>query len=239
MSTKEMVAVIVGGTGNIGKALTERLLQAGCGVAIVSRGKNNEDQLSNKSAAQTISGLTIHQADFTNEFQVRDCLMEIKSSRGRIDFLIYSAGIEPDMDVPLAEYSTDSWIATFNVYLTGFFFAFREGMKVIETGGHIVVLSSAVTRFPSNALPPLYIGHYAASKAALNELVKWARREAAQKDILLSRIAPSAVETPFHQDAPAYRRPAAVVPMSIVVEKIISALLMKKEFDGEIIAEPS
>jgi len=172
----------------------------------------------------------------TVDDQVHSCLEGIRSTAGRIDFLIYTAGLEPDSDIPLAVYRTDAWCATFNTYVTGFFFCFREGLKVIERGGHIVAVSSAITRFPANALPPIYAGHYAAAKAALDELCKWGRREAHERGILLSRIAPGAIDTPFHRAAPAHLRPPALLPVQVVTEKIVQAVMNGEEIDQELVA---
>jgi NAD(P)-dependent dehydrogenase (short-subunit alcohol dehydrogenase family) len=178
----------------------------------------------------------IHKADMTLESDVQDCFEYIKSAMGRIDYLIYSAGFAPDADIPLAAYSTAAWLKTLNTYVTGFFLCFRESLQVMEKTGHIVAVSSAVTRFRANALPPIYAGHYAAAKAALDELCKWGKREAAERGILLSRIAPGAVDSPVHRTAPVHLRPSAMVPVSVVSEKIIAALLSGEEIDEVVVA---
>jgi len=92
-------------------------------------------------------------------------------------------------------------------------------------------MSSAVKRFSSDNLPPIYAGHYAASKAALDELLKWAKREAHEKGILLSLIAPAVVDTPFQQNALIYRKPPAVISLTQLSDEVSKALLTKKEYD--------
>jgi NAD(P)-dependent dehydrogenase (short-subunit alcohol dehydrogenase family) len=181
--------------------------------------------------------ITTHQADVTVLAQVRGALLEIVAAHGKIDFLVYSAGFEPDMDVPLAAYPLISWLKTLDTYLTGFFLCFQEGLKLMGGGGHIAVISSAVTRFTADALPPkIYAGHYAAAKAAVDELVKWGRREAHEREILLSRLAPGAIDTPFHRNAPIHRRPSAFLPAQAVGERIAEALISGTEIDLDLVA---
>lgn len=236
MQKQNNVAVVIGGTGIVGSSIVSSLTKAEYSVAVVSR------QLKVWNIQQhNLQGrnVTYHKADFTIESQIRDSLHEIIEIHGRIEVIIYAAGFEPDMDIPLANYPISSWQKTIDTYLTGFFLCFREGLKMISNDGHIVVISSAITRFPPNALPQIYAGHYAAAKAAVNELVKWARREAHQKGVFISRISPGAIDMPFHRNAPLHRRPAKLLSSQVVAEKIVNAIMQKEELDLELVAEES
>lgn len=238
MNQKGKVAVVVGGSGIIGSEIVSQLLQAGCNVAVVARSKERFDEHKDQAAIARSQAMFFH-ADITIEDDVQTCLQKIKSTMGRINFLIYAPGFAPDPDVPLAEYPLSNWHLTFNTYVTGFFLCFREGLKLIKEGGHIVAVSSAVTRFPADKLPPLYAGHYAAAKAGLDELCKWGRREAHERNILLSRVAPGAIDTPFHRAAPTHRRPLALLPAHNVAATIVEAIINGKEVDLEMVATPS
>lgn len=113
-------------------------------------------------------------------------------------------------------YPAEAWRATFEVYLTGFLFPLQHALRLLPRGGHVIAISSAITRFAATNLPGgFWAGHYAAAKAALDELCKWARREAHQRGLMLSRIAPAALDTDFHRSAPAFRRPSAVIPSKL------------------------
>jgi NAD(P)-dependent dehydrogenase (short-subunit alcohol dehydrogenase family) len=230
-------AIVIGGTGRIGRAVVSSLLNTGCKVAVVAYRDHSTDEFADSEHAREL--LLLCQADITIEQQTKECLERIKQAFGRIDYLVYSAGITSEPDVPLADLTTDEWSRTFDVYAKGFFLCFREGLKLIERGGHIVAISSAITRFPADMLPKIYAGQYAAAKAALDELVRWARREAHERKILLSRLAPGAVDTPFHQNAPASRKPPAVLPLRLIAEKIIHAISSSQEIDLQIVAEPN
>jgi 3-oxoacyl-[acyl-carrier protein] reductase len=231
------VAVIVGGSGQIGRVIAEHFLREGCRVAIVSRGTAGSAFLENwdrDARART----TQYRANVGDEREVKACLASINGELKQIDFLIYTPGLPPDTDVPLAMYPTAKWEQTFGVYVTGLFLFFRETLPYLGDGGHIVVLSSAATRFRGDNLPPFFAGHYAAAKAAVNEFCKWARREAHERSVLLSRIAPAAVDVPFHRNAPPNRRPPAMIPVDVIASKVVRAAIDGIEIDEELVPTP-
>lgn len=227
------VSVIVGGSGHIGRAIGQALLDAGHDVILVARGAAG---LRDAARNMTPSPRTLS-ADFTDEYAVAQTLLSLRSEHGRLDSIIYSAGVEPDPDVPLADYPSSAWRVTLDTYATGFFYVLREAFRLLEVGGHIVAIGSAVTRMPGDRLPPgIFVGHYSAAKAALDELCKWARREAHERSLLLSRLAPGAVDVPFHRNAPPHRKPAAVLPLAIIAERVAFALTQGVEVDEQLIA---
>ena len=231
------VAVIVGGSGQIGRVIAEHFLREGCRVAIVSRGRTDMSFLENWD--QNAREYTTQcRANVRNESEVKDCLCKISGDLKQIDFLIYAPGLPPDTDLPLAKYPTAKWEETFEVYTTGLFLFFRETLPYLRAGGHIVVLSSAVTRFRGDNLPPFFAGHYAAAKAAVDEFCKWARREARERGVLLSRIAPAAVDVPFHRNAPPDRRPPAMIPVDVIASEVVRAALDGTEIDEELVPPP-
>lgn len=234
MEKDSKVALVVGGSGSIGQAVVKELLNAGCAVAVVGRGIHSLTDLTDHPTQK--AECVFYKADVTNSEQVQGCFQEVKNKFGHINFLVHTPGITPDPDTPLIDYKTEDWYATINIYLTSFFFCFRESLKVLEPNGHVLTLSSAVTRFPGDKLPPLHVGHYASVKAGLDEFCKWARREAHEHGILLSRVAPGAVDTPFHQQAPAHRRPSAVISLGDLANTIVTALMDGKELDQVIVA---
>jgi 3-oxoacyl-[acyl-carrier protein] reductase len=166
----------------------------------------------------------------------RTTLTEVLGHSGHATVLVYTPALPPDVDIGLASYPLEAWQSTFAVYVTGFLVAFQEGLRLMRPGGHIVALGSAVTRFDGQHLPPLFAGHYSAAKAALNELCKWGRREAHRKGVLLSRVAPGALDVPYHREAPEERRPRAMLPVPVVVGQIVMAVNEARELDLEIVA---
>ncbi len=220
------VAVVVGGTGQVGSVCTATLAENGFRVFSLSRHPSVD------------SGAEVewHFCDVLDPRAFRSLLNEIVGMSGTLDALVYTPALSPDVDIPLSEYSLERWQANWNVYVTGFLVAFQESLKLMKGGGHIVALGSAVTRFTWDHLPPFFAGHYAVTKAALNELIKWSKREAHAKGILLSRIAPGALDVPYHRNASDHRRPKNMIPVPQVVDQIAAALLNSTELDLDIIS---
>jgi len=220
-------AMIIGGSGQIGRAIVDHFIRAGCRVAVVSRGKTTIPW------TDAEDHLLILRADVGDEGKVRDVFSHVQETFGKIDFLVYAAAIEPDIDNPIAEYPLTCWEQTYRTYVTGVFICMKEALRQLAPGGHFVVLSSAVTRFQEGSLPPLYVGHYASAKAALNELCKWVRREFHEHGLLLSRISPAAVDVPYHRNAPPQRKPPHLIPLELIASTIIHASLDNVEVDEE------
>ncbi|MGH8549750.1 MAG: SDR family oxidoreductase [Methylococcales bacterium] len=209
-----------------------RLLESGCRVAVLARGRTHSSVL---ESYQSSKELVFHQTDVRSEDDVRRAFHELRRLMGHLSYLIYSAGLRPDVTTPLADYPYVDWLDCFNTYVTGFFLCFREGMRLLEEGGHMLALSYAITRVQMDALPPFYAGHYAMAKAALDELCKWARREANARGVLLSRIAPGAVDTPAQAILQPLTGSYPMLPVSVVVEKVLSALRDRKQINEEVL----
>ena len=224
---KQQTAVIVGGTGNVGGECARRFRAAGYRVWQLSRHAPPPDQG---------FGAEWRECDVLDSASFRRMLRRISTDTGQLDILVYTAGLPPDTDMPLAAYPLDAWYATWNTYVTGFLVAFQEAIQLMKPHGHFVVIGSAITRLSENTLPPFHAGHYAAAKAALNELCKWGKREAHAQGFLLSRISPGALDVAYHRDAPTERRPKAMVPVPRLVDLIITAINDAKELDLDVIA---
>jgi NAD(P)-dependent dehydrogenase (short-subunit alcohol dehydrogenase family) len=226
--------MIFGGTGAIGSEIASELLKAGATVYVVSRGLRSSVPLQTRCAAWG-RHLEFVQADALVETEVEKAFESVKSQPQSLEFIIYSVGSHPDIEIPLSLYPLSSWATTFGIYVTGFLCCFQQALKWSSPGGHIVALSSAITRFTAESLPPFHAGHYAAAKASINELCKWGRREAHEKGILLSRLAPAAVESEAQKFLPgAVKRP--MLSTKDVANKILTALQSGTELDEELFA---
>jgi 3-oxoacyl-[acyl-carrier protein] reductase len=227
-------AIVFGGTGAIGSEIAAQLLEAGTTVYVVSRGLLSTSPLQSRCAALGLHPEFIS-ADVLVEAEVKRAFRSVTDQSQGLDFVLYCIGGDPDVDVPLSQYPLSSWATNIAIYVTGFLCCFQQALKWLGPGGHIVVLSSSITRFTTESLPPFHAGHYAAAKASLNELCKWARRDAHEKGILLSRLAPAAVESEAQKFLPS----AAKSPMlstQDVADKILAALQSGTELDAELFA---
>lgn len=228
----DTTAILVGGTGAIGSELAVSLLDLGCKVAIVARGQTHSLLLESHPLYKEV---VFHHADIRDENDVRIAFRDLRRRIGHLKFLIYTAGVKPDVSVSLAKYPYKDWLDCFSIYVLGFFLCFREAMEFSEHGDHIFVISSAITRMHAADLPPFHAGHYSMAKAALDELCKWARREANSQGVLLSRLAPGAVETPAQAFLRSRTGHYPTIPVAVLVAKVIRAIMDKQQIDEQIL----
>jgi NAD(P)-dependent dehydrogenase (short-subunit alcohol dehydrogenase family) len=175
---------IFGGTGDIGGAIADQLTDESWDVVTVSR---RSPTSSAKSRGHVV-------ADVTHEDSVVAAARQI-SEGASLDAVVYAVGFAPDIRRALSEYESSNWRRTFAAYVDGLFYVYKATFPFLRSGGHFVVLSSAITGLSPTALPPFHAGHYAAAKAAVDEFSKWARRESHLKEVLFSRLAPGSVRS--------------------------------------------
>ena len=104
------------------------------------------------------------------------------------------AGTGAIRDLPFAE-----WRRILSVNLDGAFLTLRAVLRAMSEGGSIVVTASAAGLKAEPGIAP-----YAASKAAVIQLVKVAAKESAPRRIRVNAIAPGGVETPVWDQVPVF-----------------------------------
>ncbi len=207
------IAIVIGGPGGIGTALVHELVRRDWDVTVLTR-----------RARPTGDRVTWYQGDVTEEADLRRIANQFAQEYGQADCIVYSAGLPPDVRIPLKNYPVADWNATFDTYVKGFLLSFQALLPHMRGGGHIVVMGSAITRFPSDSLPPIYAGHYAAAKAALSELVKWTRREAKEQGVLVSLVSPGAVDTLAHHTGDLAAIPKNLLQLKAVCDAILGII---------------
>lgn len=85
------IALIAGGTGGLGRAVSLAFLAEDANVIVTYR-KREEFLALQKESTQHASRLTGHQADVTDEAAVRGLLDTVIEKQGRIDILVNSVG---------------------------------------------------------------------------------------------------------------------------------------------------
>jgi len=122
-----------------------------------------------------------------------------------LDMAVVNAGVAGAG--PIATFEFAEWRRILSVNLDGAFLTLRAAMRAMgDGGGAIVAVSSAAG---VKAEPG--IAAYAASKAALIQLVRVAAREGASRGIRVNAIAPAGVETPVWDAVPMFAERAAAI----------------------------
>lgn len=183
------VAVVTGGTGGIGAAISHAFAQSG--AQVVSWDLKTAD---NYPYAQNV-------VDVTDPASVDAAAKRALEQFGRIDFVINNAGFAGST-VPLDEYDIDEWHQIINVNLTGVYHVCRSvvpAMRAAKQGRIVNIASLAGKEGTPNA------SAYSASKAGVLAMTKSLGKELAGTGILVNAIAPAAVKTTLlEQMAPAH-----------------------------------
>ncbi|MGE4354106.1 MAG: SDR family NAD(P)-dependent oxidoreductase [Oscillospiraceae bacterium] len=184
-------AVVTGGRIGIGRGIAAKFASLGCGVAIYARGSEAGKKTAAELTEQYGVPVTFYTCDVTDEAQVKATVAATVRDYGKIDFLVNNAGIYPA--APFLEMETEQFSRIFDINVKGLFLVTREvvqqSMKA-QRFGKIVSMSSV-----DSWLPTAGIIAYAASKAAVNSLVKSFAIELQDYNITSNGVAPGWVAT--------------------------------------------
>jgi NAD(P)-dependent dehydrogenase (short-subunit alcohol dehydrogenase family) len=188
------VAVVTGGTGVLGSAMSKALAKAGVKVVILGRRKEAADILAKeiKEAGGESIGVS---ADVLNEQQLKEAKKIILDQYGTIDILVNGAGgnmpgatILPDKN--FLDLKIDDFQKVVDLNLTGTVLpsqVFGEVMVAKKKG--IIINISSMT----SVRPLTRVVGYSAAKASINNLTQWLAVEMAKKfgeGIRVNAIAP-------------------------------------------------
>lgn len=185
-SLEGKVALIVGGAGDLGKAMANRMAEAGASVVLTSRKVENLEKVAAGINANGGKAVAIASHLGKSE-EVKKMVEEVKTQFGRVDVLINSAGANPQM-VPLMDLEEWAWDTVMNVNLKGIWLMSKEIARMMrEQGGGSIINITSYLGFTTIDL----LGAYCTSKAAVAHLTKVMAAEWGQYQIRVNAIAPA------------------------------------------------
>ena len=184
------VAVVIGGAGDIGKAIAASLSGAGASVVISSRKQENLDKAAEEITAQTggkVLPLALHIAKMD---QAKPFVEQVVKEFGRIDILVNSSG--SSFMVDLVDVEEWQWDTVMNVNLKGPFFLAKEIAPIMKEqgGGSIINITSYMGVRVEETL-----GVYCISKAAVIHMTRAMAKEWGKWNIRVNSIAPAWVHS--------------------------------------------
>lgn len=192
VSLKGRRAVVTGGGQGLGRAICERLAEAGAAVAIIDLDAEQAENTAGRiSARHGTSALGIA-ADVSDANSVAAAAAAAADQLGGIDIWVNNAGIFPN--APALDMPDEMWDQVFAVNTRGTFLGAREAAKHMskdDSGGVIVNIISTAgfnVGFPGMAA-------YASSKHAVRGLTKSLAIDLAPMGIRVLGVAPSYVPT--------------------------------------------
>lgn len=190
-----MTAIVTGGAMGIGQAIVLALVARGASVAIGDIADASETLALVEDRGGTAFS---HPCDIRDSAAVGTFVGAVLDRFGRIDVLVNCAG-HGDR-VGLLETTDEAWARQIDLNLTGTFHMMRAVIPaMLEAGsGSIVTISSisgVIGGLPSKGEHGRSAPAYAAAKAGMIGLTKWAAREFGGQGVRVNAVAPGPVNT--------------------------------------------
>lgn len=179
---KNKVAIITGGNSGIGYATAKALSEKGATVIITGRRKEAVE----KAASELkVSGLLADQSSLAD---IERLVADVKERYGKVDILLINAGIT--RFAPIEGMTENMFDEIMDVNFKGAYFTLSKFIPILRDNASVVLLSST-----SATISPQSASVYAASKAAINAVMKIAALELATRKIRVNAVSPGPVAT--------------------------------------------
>lgn len=200
-SLKGKVAIITGGAGHLGSAISEGLAEAGANVVIASR---NEDRC--KELAEALSKKhKIHAIgtvlDIRSMDIVRDCMKEVNREMGAIDILINNAAFSRQGNIETM--SEQDWLEGVDGTINSVFRCTQAVGPYMEARKYGVIINISSMYGIVSPDPRIYGDsgydnppNYGAGKAAILQFTRYAACHLATKGIRVNAISPGPFPDP-------------------------------------------
>ncbi len=176
--------VLIAGVGTLGTALAGAFAHFGARVAATD---TSADSLA--ALPSDVSGPRI-EADLTDPATCRRVVAEATEALGGLDVFVHCIGI--NKRVPVQDYDDADWDRLIAVNLTSAFHTARAALAPMrEQGDGRVILFSSVAGLMGHRDH----GPYAATKGAINQLMKVMAHENAEHGITVNAVAPGYMDT--------------------------------------------
>ena len=196
MAEATQVALVVGGSRGIGRAIVERLATSGFDIWLTYRG--NHAAAAEVQAAVAAHGRSCRLLafDVADRAATRAALEPLLVERCP-DVLVFNAGIARDN--LLAFMRDEEWDAVLRTNLDGFFNVTKPVIfeMIRKKRGRIVVISSV-----SGQMGQAGQVNYAASKAGLIGAARALAREVGRKNVFVNVVSPGVIDTEMTADLP-------------------------------------
>jgi enoyl-[acyl-carrier protein] reductase III len=181
-------ALVTGGSRGIGRAIAERLAAAGADVAINYLRRRNDAAVT--EAALSAAGVRslLVRGNVAEEEHVERLVGEVVEAWGGIDILVSNAAT--GVLRPSIELTRKHWQVTIETNALALASLARRVVPAMSEGGRLVALSSLGSR---RAIPEY--GAVAASKAALEAIVRQLAAELGPRGITVNALLAGVVET--------------------------------------------
>jgi NAD(P)-dependent dehydrogenase (short-subunit alcohol dehydrogenase family) len=227
------IALVTGASRGIGSAVALRYAAEGAHVVLVARSQGGLEEVDDaiRAANGGESGATLVPLDLTEDGGIERLGAALFERFGRLDILVGNAGLLGTLG-PLGHIEPRTWDEVFQVNVTANWRLIRSCDPLLRrsAAGRALFVTSGVTRM---VLP--YWGLYAASKAALETMVRTYAAEMAKTAVRANLVSPGIVRTRLRAQAMPGEDPATLPPPEAITDVFVELAEAGCERNGEIV----
>ncbi len=192
------VAIITGGTGQLGTVVTKAFMEVGVKVALPYRSPHEWERFCQelgRDANGEFDDLLGHEVDVASPYEFGEFVETVTGKWGRLDILITTVGGYAAGD-PVVSLADEVWSGQIELNSRTVFVAARAVLPAMIEAGHgkIVMTSSrAAVDTGKNAAA------YSISKAMVNKLALAIAEEVKDDNIQVNAVMPSIIDTPTNR----------------------------------------
>lgn len=192
MKLEGKVALVTGGSGDIGGAIARMLGHEGAHVVVTYVGAQDAaEKTATDVLAEGRGSASTLQLDQRDPENIDACIAAVADEHGRLDILVNNAAWNIGIPFPqLDDLTADIWDRVLETNLRGPFLLARAAASLLKAGegGHVVNISSAGGISPGSSSIA-----YSSSKAGLNHLTR-CLAVAMAPEVAVNCVAPGLVE---------------------------------------------
>ena len=209
------VAVVTGGTGALGQAVTMRLLADGASVAVPYAVEEERARLTQRVAAADSQRLILQAADVIDLKAMTAFAESVLAARGKIDILV--AGVGGFAGGSLLETDLETWKRMLDLNLTSAFSVAKAVLPAMVRAryGRVVVVASRAVVPPGAG----FIA-YTVAKAGAIAFTQALSQETRDHGITVNAVLPSTMDTPANRAAMPDSDRKGWVPVEAVADAI-------------------
>jgi NAD(P)-dependent dehydrogenase (short-subunit alcohol dehydrogenase family) len=210
------IALITGASRGIGAAVAERFAAEGAHVILAARTVGGLEEVDDRirAAGGTATLVPVDLADFDKIDQLG---LSIFERFGKLDILVGNAAMLGNLS-PIAHYDPKLWGKVLDLNVTANYRLIRSFDRLLRASdaGRAIFVTSGVARAPT-----AYFGAYAASKAALEMVVKMYAAEVAKSNLRVNLLDPGVVRTKLRAQGFPGEDPMSLRPPESVADRFV------------------
>lgn len=191
------LAVIVGGSRGIGRAVCSTLARTYENIGILFRSDVSAAEETAVLVRELGASPILMQVDICEPKKVGDLIEEAAVKCGSLDLIVHAAGANSDWK-PVRELTPEEWGRLIDIDLNGFFNVANAALKIMhrQEHGNIVAVTSIASRSASPGA-----AQTAAAKAGVEAMIRVIAKEEGRFGIRANAVAPGLTDTDMGQDA--------------------------------------